>query len=247
VSDATFWSAGNIHDLELFFILMVLLALQLRFDLASRLKKLYPDYLWKGFGLYQVLSLSAAGGVVAALFLWTDFDQPLNVLRVGNFLLNGLGAGHWLDWLAISLVFVRFAGWELDLFSAAVLMTFFDAMHEAAWYVFYLIANPQDLFIIGYYYLPFLLDIGFFIAAYFLLVHFKQLEPLPWRTMAYFALTLVVFDSLWVIAGFPITVDTVTGGTPLFLDPSTNLVEHESWFMPALPLVFSRRGSERPA
>ena len=64
---------------------------------------------------------------------------------------------------------------------------------------------------------------------------------IPTNTLITVLAVIVVFDGLWALAGFPVTIDLVTGGTSLYASLLDNMVENASWVIPCLILLLAPR------
>jgi hypothetical protein len=181
------------------------------------------------FTFYQWISIATltAGGLIMITF--TNFGMSnLVALRVAtgpvaNATLNYAGAGHWLTWLGLFIVYVRYGA--TDVLKGVSTMLFYGSLHESLWYFAYLYVKPENVSDIFYYYLPFT---AFTYGALFTyLILFRNVVP---KRKVFVAVSfMITFYALWVGIGFPITIDNVTGNTPFYNNLDVNFIESYSW------------------
>jgi hypothetical protein len=189
------------------------------------------------FTFYQWLSIAVltAGGLIMLTF--TNFTSANMVaLRVATGpvaspTLNYEGAGHYLTWVGLFLVYVRYGA--VDILRGASTMLFFGGLHESLWYMAYLYVKPENVYQILYYYSPF--TIFTYGSLFLYLILFRK--TIPKRKVIMAVAFMVTFYILWVGIGFPITIDNVTGNTVFYNDLPTNFIESLSWLGLAFLLI----------
>ncbi len=195
------------------------------------------------WSMYQVASMMFLGGFIWAMFFLTKFNQNIIMLRSANVLLtseqaNALGTGHWLIWVAAFIVYFRY-GAPFDFIKGVYAMAFFGALHEGMWYIVYVSYTGLGSLYVNS---PFLILISGMVFGYLLLFrkdHKTYILPsenacIPWKKLALILFGFALFYVLWYEAGFPITLDIMTGHTAYYSSPAVNLIENLSWLMPAL-------------
>lgn len=189
------------------------------------------------FTFYQWISITGIVAFALVSGLFTNFFQTnLVALRVATGpiaspSLNYAGAGHFLTWVGLFIVFVRYG--TLDLLRGTSTMLFYGSLHEALWYFAYLYVKPENVGDIFYYYLPFT---AFTYGALFTyLILFRNV--IPKRKVLIAVAFMITFYTLWVGIGFPITIDNVTGNTVFYSNLNVNFIESWSWLGLAFLLI----------
>lgn len=234
----SFWSAGNVHNLVFAVAVAAGTGIELKWGFLGKIRA----YDWQ-FGRmrrllpkpYVLLSANFAAWFWVTLFLFVDYDKNVLLVRVADFGLT-LGTGHVLAWAAIAAVFTVW-GWS-DLSAGFLAVGVFSSLHELLWYFFYAFAYGSELFTAYPYYVPFML-LGISLTVSFLLLKKgKRIRGPSAKQLIMCISVMAVFDAMWLLAGFPVTVDILHGGTGLFGNLQTNLIEDLSWVMPGMVLLF---------
>jgi hypothetical protein len=208
---------------------------ELRFNLWKRINSRVGDFFGRPLPTAYVLSLPFIFWFWLSLLLFVKFDANLLVLRAFNFVGNGLGTGHYLTWVVIALV-VTVWGWD-NILAGVLVVGLYSALHEAFWYVFYFVAYPGQFSVTFPFYLPFVYLGACLSIGYVLLSHHRSIPSIPTKAILEMVALFIVIDAMWLVAGFPVTISLTTGGTQYFLNLMVNLIEDNSWVVPAVPLV----------
>lgn len=217
------WSPGNIHDI------LIAVGILAAIPIVARMRKLKWGFFMRRS--YAIFSAFFLVGFVAALVLFTPGLLRENILLLRVFSTVGASYGHWLSWLAIFIVFVRY-GYR-DVFRGAFVTGVLVALHEGLWYFSYFAAHTARVdAVVLYYYWPFL-----FLLAAMLAMYFINVRALPRTKLAEVLVVLVVYYILWLAAGFPLTLDNITGITPFYGSLVVNFIEDASWLIPALVMA----------
>ena len=171
-----------------------------------------------------------------SLVFFVNYDANILILRVFNF--GGtFGAGHWFIWLMFAALATRY-GYN-NIVQGGVVIGLLAAIHEITWYVFYYLVYPYESSLAFVFYLPFIFLCCAFVVAYIVLSRNGSMITLPKNTLVTVVAVTVVFDALWALAGFPVTIDLVTGGTSLYGSLIVNMVENMSWIVPCLIVLLA--------
>jgi hypothetical protein len=143
-----------------------------------------------------------------------------------------------LIWIAVFIVWLRY-GYG-NIIRGVIYCGLLASLHEAIWFIVYLISNPQNFSITAVYYSPlYALLLSFFVAYYYLLEPKDKLS----KEHLYQILAFTgVFYLIWGLGTFPITADNVIGPTTLFNDLPTNIIENLSWLVMSVAFVSRKIG-----
>ncbi|MGC9145968.1 MAG: hypothetical protein ACP5GS_07675 [Nitrososphaeria archaeon] len=224
------WSPGNVHDIELAIAILIAtpgLVWLKRQKLWHRLNS--SDFFRRAYVIFSFFFF--LGFVFAMIFFAPGLYTGENILLVRVFQNIHPNYGHWLTWLAVFIVYARY-GWK-DLVKGSFSTGALVAVHEWLWYISYFIVHtiPVDALVL-YYYFPFLILISSMLLFYY--VHVRSIPAWRMRTMI---LVMIVYYFLWIMAGFPLTLDNVTGVTPFYYSLTVNMIEDASWLIPAVVLI----------
>lgn len=234
-NNGVYWTHGNISNVEYGTLILIMTAVELRFNLWKRINSRVGDFFGRPLPTAYVLSLPFIFWFWLSLLLFVKFDANLLVLRAFNFVGNGLGTGHYLTWVVIALV-VTVWGWD-NILAGVLIVGLYSALHEAFWYAFYFVAYPGQFVQTFPFYLPFVYLGACLSVGYVLLAHHKSIPSVPTRAILEMLALFIVIDAMWLLAGFPVTISLTTGGTEYFTNLFVNLIEDNSWVVPAVPLV----------
>jgi hypothetical protein len=176
--------------------------------------------------MYWWFSIGVLSGWITIMMFFTNLDTNIVMQRT-----TILETGHYLVWASIFIVYLRYG--ILDPIKGAFITGRYAAIHELVWYVGYFWANPNVIPEVASSYFPFFVFCTCLTIASFVLFP----DAVPRNKMVIFLVATIVFDALWVEAGFPITVDLVDGKTDLYPDLQTNMTEDDSWLIPAVTLL----------
>jgi hypothetical protein len=202
--------------------------------IASRFPR---EGLWT-WSLYEWISFS--GGSLAWLLIlaaYTNFSGNILLQRVATGWAapppeHNFGSGHYLVWIALFVVYVRFGA--LDIVKGGLTMAFFGALHELFWYLSYFWVKPMSAPVVLYDYSPFLVLVASILFAYCYLFALKKDSRAEKKRIVVLCLFFGAFYSMWVLAGFPITLDNITGRTVYYHDLVVNAIEDMSWDLAAV-------------
>ncbi|GEM_PF-1911881 len=248
---ANFYTPGNVHDILYAIALLIFVAIEVRFSPLRKLARSTGDFFGHPYPRIWALSMPFVIWFWLSLLFFVHYDANILVLRV--FDIGGtLGTGHWFIWLMFAALVTRY-GWD-NIIQGGIVIGLVAAMHEITWYVFYYIVYPAESSLAFVFYLPFIFLCCAFVVAYFVLAYpwsvtirtriIKgpcSIVRIPTNTLVTVMAVIVVFDALWALAGFPVTIDLVTGGTSLYLSLLDNMVENASWVIPCLILLVAPR------
>ncbi len=186
-------------------------------------------FLRKAYAIFSLFFF--LGFIFGMIFFAPGLYQGENILLVRVFQNIHPNYGHWLTWLAVLLVYAKY-GWK-DVFKGSFTTGVLVAFHEWLWYISYFIVHtPAVDRLVLHYYFPFLILISAMLAMYF--VHVRTL---PKRKIYELLAVLVVYYFLWIAAGFPLTLDNITGVTPFYYSLTVNMIEDTSWLIPAVVMI----------
>ena len=221
-----FWTTGREADLAVAISSVAWALIEGRYGIVARL---YRVDLRGGLPvpLMRYIAVAVVIGMWLEMFTLTSFNANIVVLRTANVfhLPQAGGFGHWLIWLAVVLVFTRHG--LSDPFRGAYVAGLLVAVHEGAWFVADFAALPSEMPPTLYYYSPFLILLAAFAFTYFYL----HVDALPKSQLVLVLIFQAAFSILWVAAGWPVTVDNITGPTSLYLSLPVNLIEVMSWML----------------
>lgn len=232
-----FWSTGNVRDIEVIAVVCVLTVIQWRFKVVELFRKVR---------LLYVMTLSLSMGATAAFVLVVFYIDFLVAPIPGGNPIPGLilfraysvlviGSGHWFTWVALFMVYARY-GWK-DIVAGGIKTAVFGALHELSWYAAYMVSTPTRALEVAYYYSPFIVLLLVSLVVYAVLCKIGTIEPFPaGRLLAAYAF-LLAFDSIWVIAGFPISIDNILGPTALYSSVAVNAIEDMGWLVLAAVML----------
>jgi hypothetical protein len=187
---------------------------------------------WKvaGMYVYTFASVAATCAFFVLMVLFTKFGPNIILLRVATGFASGAnftaqrGAGHYLVWVALFAVWLRWGG--KDVIKAGYTMTAFGAIHELMWYLAYVWTNPANWARIEPYYTPFFV---FSAGCLFGWLYLFRPSVMSWKKFGLALAFMACFYVLWTAAGFPISIDNVIGPTSNYGNIVVNLVEDLSW------------------
>lgn len=189
------------------------------------------------FTFYEWLSISALVAFSLIMLLYTNFTNGNIVLwrvatgPIASTNLNYRGAGHYLVWVALFLIYVRYGA--LDVLKGTFTMLLMGSLHEGFWYLAYLYARPDTVWNILWYYSPFTVFTYGCIFAYLILFR----NTIPKRKVLIAISFIITFYVLWDAIGFPISIDNVTGPTIYYTNLMVNFIENASWLGLAFLLI----------
>jgi len=183
---------------------------------------------------YLLYSVALAVAMWFTFVLYVSYDKNLLVLRQFD-LGSVFGTGHWFTWVIMAVVLTRW-GWN-DIVSGLFIVGAFSALHEMVWYVFDGLTYPGQLEVAFWYYVPFIALGGVLVCCYVALSWKGKMAHVPVKSWVLCLSTFFIFDALWALAGFPVTVSLTTGGTAFFGNLAVNALEDLSWVIPGMTLL----------
>jgi hypothetical protein len=185
------------------------------------------DRIWilrKGLSVYNFASFWVMVGLWAFMLMYAPQVFAENKNPVVAFYLDG----HWLSWLALLAVVTRFG--YFNIVRGAYAGAFVYCAHELTWITFAGIYNGA-MVMIYLHFAPALVVMVSLVLGYFL-----AYRGLPLRKEVLVVLIIMVWDVLWMFAGFHAAVNNWLPNpkTAYFYDPIVNLVEVLGWVIPSL-------------
>ena len=222
---------------------LVLLLLQKPFGLVSRFTR-WLDSLYvfvEGFSLYKLASYFILVGTWAFFLMYS----PQVFSEYKNPLLADYLNGHWVSWLILVGVVTYFG--HFDIIRGVYIGAFIYSIHELSWIVtdaFYfqyfapksiitLTVNPSGFIFenVLMHYWPLMIVMAGLLVGYF--VAWRGLSR---RKEVLIITIVVVWDILWLMAGFHTSVNNflVLPKTSFYTNPNVNVVEILGWVLPSL-------------
>lgn len=229
-----YWTTGNRDDVIYGVGLLVFMVIEKKYNPLKKLKSSVGDFFGRPYQRIWALSLPFVIWFWLSLIFFVKYDTNLLLLRVFNIGVS-LGTGHWFFWL-MAAALVTVYGWD-NIVSGIMVVGLLSALHEPIWYLFYYLVYPAETAQAFLFYLPFVFLCGAMLIAYFVLSHNGSIVKIPTSTLLQVFLIMVVFHALWALAGFPVSIDLITGGTQYYLSLSIALIENLSWVIPGLVLL----------
>lgn len=201
------------------------LILEKPFGLVSLVRD-YLNRLWlirEGFSVYNLMSFFVLLGV------WLYFLAPIpQLLSQGNIFIELYTNGHWMSWIGLIAVMTVFG--YFDIIKGVYIAGFIYSIHELAWITGAGIYNGM-LWSIYVHYAPIMVVMTLLILGYFL-----AYRGLPKYKEVLIVVVIIVFDILWMMAGFHSTVENwmTPPATMYYANPIVNVIEVLSWFLPAM-------------
>ena len=229
-----YWTPGNRDDALLAIAVVVFTALELRYNFWKRITNRIGDFFGRPLPTGYVLALPFLIWFWLSLVFFVHYNENILLVRAFN-LGSELGTGHIFVWMVLAMIATRW-GFK-NIVAGFDILGMFGALHEIIWYAFYgAVYGYTDT----YYYLPFIFLGITLLGAYAFLSRNGSIPTIDRRTIILMIVFFVVMDAMWAIAGFPVPVSLSSGNTPLFLNLQTNLIESESWVIPAIPLIMAK-------
>jgi len=201
------------------------LILEKPFKLVSSTRD-YMNRLWvfrEGFSIYNLMSFFILLGA------WIYFLAPLpQLLSKGNIFIETYTDGHWLSWVGLIAVMTVFG--YFDIIKGVYVAAFVYSVHELSWItaagIFY-----NMVWSIYVHYWPIMIVMVLLLLGYFL-----AYRGLPTYKEALVITVILIFDALWMAAGFHVTVENwmTPPATIYFSNSIVNVVEVLSWVLPAV-------------
>lgn len=207
--------------------------LQWRFHAVDRFKEAFNKIIVGHAGDlrvsgYNIFSYFVLIGGWLILLSGTQNQPP----QYNNIMLWRFFTAHWFILLAVVVV-ISVAGFY-DIIRGLGSAMFLLGWHELIW-MFAAAAAFGTVFLT--YFWIFYVFLGSMIALYYL----GGFRSMKLKDELMVVGSMIVFDLVWLAAGFPVSVQSYTGWTDL-TNVSTALIENLSWVVPAMIIVFAEAG-----